>query len=217
MGKVEELLQEMILDRYGSILKFSEATNIPKTTLYRVLGRGLNTNSVDVFLKIFAELNLDPDAYAGGLIREKSDDPEYVDVPLVMSVSAGTLMTLADAPWDDKFPIPAKLHEKYPEALLVKVNGRSQDRVFPDGSYALINPAVELKDGDIGLVVVNGDEGALKEVEFLENGIRLKPNSSDPTKTVETYDYADEYCPEIIIKGKAVWGTMPFDYIEPFK
>lgn len=134
----------------------------------------------------------------------------FASVPLYGAVSGGIPiemiedMTMREA--------PARFLEDDPDCFLVKVKGNSENRkgIF-DGDYALISPKHrDPNEGGLFFVAVNGDEATLKEVNVLENGVELVPDSYDPTYTRQIYDFNDPSTPSVEIRGKYVWHCAPF-------
>ena len=215
MGKAEEIIRERILEEYGSIRKFAEKIDVPNTTLHTTLERGIRaTNSVDVALKVFKELNLDTDAFIGGMVREKSSisDANYIEVAFYGSIAAGVPVDMQEI--QDWLPVPREIAEKHPDGFLLKVSGTSMDRVLPDGCHAFIAPTKEVISGKRYALTINGYDATLKRVEVLANGLRLVPESYDPTFKPMVYDFADPECENVAILGRVVWATFPFDYID---
>lgn len=137
--------------------------------------------------------------------------PAFVDVPLYGSIAAGTPIEMIEV--DETHPVPAKVMDKYPDAFLLKVKGRSMDKVLPDGCYALIDPCEEVeRENQPHAVCVNGYDATIKRARNLANGIELDPDSTDPTFKPSVYDYADENTEEITIIGRVVYYVLPFDW-----
>ena len=211
MGRAEELITEAIVDGYGSVAKFADVINVPKTTLYTTLERGIRSNnSVDVMLRIFKELNLDADAFVDGMVRERDADPDYIDVPLYGCIAAGVPIDMS--PIDDYFPVPRPVAERYPDGFLLKVVGESMNRKLPNGTYAYIAPTDDVQDNKAYAVCVNGDAATIKRVRKLANGCELIPDSTDPTFKPELYDFGEEGTPSVTPIGRVVYFVIPFDY-----
>ena len=98
---------------------------------------------------------------------------------------------------DETYDIPADIHDRYPQAFLLKVVGDSMNRVLPNGCYALINPCQEAsKPMKAYAVCVNGFDATIKRVKPLSNGYELIPDSIDPTcidldRSAVTHIYVD--------------------------
>lgn len=135
----------------------------------------------------------------------------WIEVPLYGSIAAGTPIEMDAA--DGTHEIPAKVHERYPDAFLLKVEGDSMNRIIPNGSYALVNPCKEvIHNGKPHAVCVNGYDATIKRVNQLNNGFELVPDSTDPTYTKEVYNYNDPKDEKITIIGEVVYYVLPFDW-----
>lgn len=95
---IEEKLKELIIARYGTMLAFSSAINIPNSTLAAILIRGVDKASINNIIKICNELNISTDALAEGKIVQVEEKPstDWKDlkeiitfVRLALSSSAG--------------------------------------------------------------------------------------------------------------------------------
>lgn len=141
----------------------------------------------------------------------EEQDPNYIDVPLYGSIAAGEPIEMIEV--DDHHAIPVSVHKKYPKAFLLEVKGESMNKVLPNGSYALIDPCVDVeRDGKPYAVCVNGYDATIKRVRRLENGFELVPDSTDPTFHAEVFDYSVEGTKTITIIGRVVWYAIPYDF-----
>lgn len=68
---IEEKLKDLILNRYKSVLEFSNTADIPYTTVKSILSRGVGNASVNNIVKICKTLNISVDALADGKIQDK--------------------------------------------------------------------------------------------------------------------------------------------------
>lgn len=71
----EELLKQLILDKYGSVLSFSKAADIPNSTIRNIFERGFSGVGVSTALKICDMLNCDVDALLEGRFSVKKQVP----------------------------------------------------------------------------------------------------------------------------------------------
>ena len=63
----------------------------------------------------------------------------YVEVPLYGSIAAGEPIEMVS--FDNRYPVPSKIRERYPNGFLLRVDGESMNRILPNGSYAYIDPS----------------------------------------------------------------------------
>lgn len=135
----------------------------------------------------------------------------FVDVPLYGSIAAGMPIEMDAA--DDAHSVPVTVHRRWPDAFLLRVDGKSMDRILPDGCYALVDPCSDVvHDGMPHAVCVNGYDATIKRVRRLANGFELAPDSSDPTYKPKIYDYGEEGTEEITIIGEVVWYMLPYEW-----
>lgn len=82
MGILEDKLKKRIINEYGSLKAFTDKIDMPWTTLDSILKRGVGKANITNILKITAELNLDAESLADGIMANKAID--FSD-PLVFS------------------------------------------------------------------------------------------------------------------------------------
>lgn len=83
------------------------------------------------------------------------------------------------------------------------VSGDSMSRIVPDGYIAVLEKASTLQNGDIGAILVNGNDATLKKFFKLTDYVVLEPLSYNPEHLPMMIGKND---PEIHILGKLVWA-----------
>lgn len=142
---------------------------------------------------------------------ELSEASDMVSVPLLDSIAAGTSIEMIDV--DKTYDIPAEIHNKYPQAFLLKVADDSMNRVLPNGCYALINPCREATEPmNAYAVCVNGFNATIQRVRPLSNGYELIPDSIDPTFRPQIFDFNEIDTQSVSIIGEVVWYLVPFGF-----
>ena len=142
---------------------------------------------------------------------ELSEASDMVPVPLLDSIAAGTSIEMIDV--DKTYDIPAEIHNKYPQAFLLKVADDSMNRVLPNGCYALINPCREATEPMKAYAVcVNGFNATIQRVKPLSNGYELIPDSIDPTFRSQIFDFNEIGTQSVSIIGEVVWYLIPFGF-----
>lgn len=63
----EQMLRNLILDRYPSLRQFSKEADIPYSTLMTILSRGVGGASFDAVIQICKKLGVDPLNISDGL------------------------------------------------------------------------------------------------------------------------------------------------------
>ena len=142
---------------------------------------------------------------------ELSEASDMVPVPLLDSIAACTSIEMIDV--DKTYDIPAEIHNKYPQAFLLKVVDDSMNRVLPNGCYALINPCREATEPMKAYAVcVNGFNATIQRVKPLSNGYELIPDSNDPTFRSQIFDFNEIGTQSVSIIGEVVWYLVPFGF-----
>lgn len=145
------------------------------------------------------------------LTAPRPKNTTLVEVPLFGSISAGKPIEMLDI--EDTFPIPDSVHEKHPRAFMLKVQGESMNRVIPNGSYALVDPAYsEAQDGKVYAVCIDNSSATIKRIHKLNNGVELRPDSTDPTFKPVVFDYDDNDARTLTIFGQVVWFSVPYGF-----
>ena len=80
MQELEANIKSLIIERYGSLKKFSETINMPWTTLDSILKRGMANSNITNVLKITRELGLDAEKIVDGeIVFSGEQEPTTID------------------------------------------------------------------------------------------------------------------------------------------
>lgn len=74
MKDMETTLKSLIIEKYGSLKKFSEIIDMPWTTLDSILKRGIANSNITNVLKITKELGLDAEKLVDGKILPSTSE-----------------------------------------------------------------------------------------------------------------------------------------------
>lgn len=80
---IEEKLKEYILSRYDSLFDFAAHVDVPYSTVYGILKRGVYNSNVGNVLSICAALNISADELSKGNIvplLRKAPEPSFIDL-----------------------------------------------------------------------------------------------------------------------------------------
>lgn len=150
-------------------------------------------------------------SYLLGMENAALPNNSTIDVPLYGKIAAGEPIEMVEV--EDSQPVPIKVHEKFPDAFLLRVEGDSMNRILPNGSYALIDPAQkEPISGKPYAVCVNGFDATIKRVRRLNNGFELVPDSTDPTYVPKVFNYNEPGTDPVTVIGRVVYYVLPFDW-----
>lgn len=76
MNELEFKIKNMIIERYGSLKRFTEEIDMPWTTLDSILKRGFANSNITNVLKITKELKIDTESLVEGNIIDVSEPTE---------------------------------------------------------------------------------------------------------------------------------------------
>lgn len=117
MTTIETELKKCILARYKSLREFSRIAEIPYTTVFSILERGLGRASIDTVMRICDALNLDVDALMKNEIKEKAANPVEDFIPnskigknTVVSIGRGGKRTIYELSDEDASLVDAFLN-----------------------------------------------------------------------------------------------------------
>lgn len=217
MDTIEDAIRRLIKEKYGSITKFAKEVNLPPTSVYSCLDRGIANTRTELSDTIYRALNVDWDTAKLGsdyrCLKLKVANPPNgaTDVPLYNPITTDTLTETA--PSEDTPPIPAAMSQKYPNAFLLRVEDESMNKVLPKRSYALIDPCdtVEIDEAPYA-VRTNDHDATIRRVRKLNNGFQLTPDSTDPTYETEIRNYNEPNAQAITVMGRVVYYVLPLDW-----
>lgn len=215
MGVLGSQIKKLICDRYGSIPRLAKQLNMSEQTIYSALNNDVLGSSIVTFMPVARALNLDPYALLDKRVGLMPDEHSgYVDVPLFDSAPPAEPAAADDV--QEVFPIPTPLYNRWPQAFLLHIHGNYVNVLVPDGCFALIEPCHEVEvQGDLYAVAAGETHPLMGCAYLLDNGLELRPCSSDPTFRPRIIDFNEPEGRDARILGRVVWYTAPFDW-RPF-
>lgn len=100
-------------------------------------------------------------------------------VPVVGRIAAGDPRE-AIAQTDEYAPLPPQFVNDGYEYIWFQLSGNSMNKHFASETWLLIRFVGEVKNGEIGAFMVNGDDATVKRVRYEDDGVHLVPESYDP-------------------------------------
>lgn len=132
--------------------------------------------------------------------------------PVIGRISAGPFGTVYEESGEE-LDVPDDVWECHRGGFWMRVSGNSMNRLFAEGSMVYVDPACEVRNGDVGVACVNGDEGTVKRIFFEPNNVvRLHPESYDPEYRDRVIDEDDPESPSFHIEGKVVSYRAPMGW-----
>lgn len=138
--------------------------------------------------------------------------PGGVPRPVIGRISAGPFGTVYEESGEE-LDVPDDVWECHKQGFWMRVSGNSMNRLFAEGSMVYVDPACEVRNGDVGVACVNGDEGTVKRIFFEPNNVvRLHPESYDPEYRDRVIDEDEPDGPSFHIEGKVVSYRAPMGW-----
>lgn len=120
--------------------------------------------------------------------RNSSSDKFYM-TPVYGQISAGQ-PNWAEECLEGYLPVDPNLMNiiNPEECFFLKVNGESMNKVIRNGAYALVRKQDYVEDGEIAVVLVNGDNATIKRFTRQGDFVFLEPMSTDDSFQRQIYD-----------------------------
>jgi repressor LexA len=123
---------------------------------------------------------------------------DFINIPILGVVRAG-LPILAAENIEGHIPLPCSMISDSKDYFALRVHGDSMNSEFKEGSIIVVEKTNIIENGEIAVILVNGNEATVKKVVQNSNMITLIPMSSNPIHTPTMYDMVKD---EIQIVGK---------------
>lgn len=163
----------------GTLSKYENNKQEPLVSVVTNLTDLLNISS-DYLLGRSDNPELEP-------VNETEDENVY-KIPVFNSVSAG-FGQYADGTPEDYIPTYLPYGASPEEYIRINVSGDSMSPLIDDGSQILVRLQSSVDSGTVAVVLVDGDEGFVKKVNYGSNWIELE--SINPYYPIRRFENAD--------------------------
>lgn len=142
-------------------------------------------------------------------------ETSWIEIPFYGSIAAGVPIEMINA--EDTYLIPTKIVKSRPNhrlgVLQIKGNSFNAGGIY-DGFFVVVDfdETEPANDHSPYAVSIDNETATVKAIEVLEDGIRLLPNSYDPTIQPITFDYSKDEGREVSVLGEVIWTFAPFNY-----
>lgn len=130
----------------------------------------------------------------------------YAVMPVVGDIAAGDPCEAIEL-IDQELTVPEAFVHTHPDARFLRVRGESMNKLFQADSYVLYDPELEIRDGDIAVVYVNGDDATVKRVYFAGDTVVLHPESTMDEYLDRAINTKDPASPPVTFAGRVIWST----------
>lgn len=199
-GKSQETVANELGIPIGTYRGWEQLKSTPRGRELAALGDYFSTTVDDLFGR--TERNLIHGAIQAVPIESYA--------PVYGSISAGIPLEANDTREDDLWVSPdVKLG--HPKGFFMRVSGDSMDKLFPDGSYVFVDPDIEPKSGDIGVVIINGFDATVKRLHIAKSALTLLPESSNAEHLPQVIYVLEDDAPPVTPVGTVVWHAVRYD------
>ncbi|MHB1324004.1 MAG: LexA family protein [Coriobacteriia bacterium] len=197
------ITQQQLADKVGvsgaAVSEWERGQNEPRSAALQKIAEVFDVTMEDIIKGTDVSLALEPQgAYTSEL-----------KAPLYGRIAAG--VPIAEIPVEDSHWVNPEVLAKHPRGFYLRVEGESMNRVLPNGCLAFVDPAAEVRNGDIAALHVNGYDATIKRYHRIGNDVILEPDSRDPQYGNELFDATKPGAQEICVIGRVVWHVVPFD------
>lgn len=203
-------LQKAMNIRNIKATELSEKANIPKSAISQYLSGLYEAKQKSIF-KLANALNVS-EAWLMGLdvpMTRNDDDTlkkigaiplsgeNMVKIPILGTVKAG-YDYLAEENIIGTIKVNIDLVKDGSEYFALKVKGDSMQPVLYEDDVVIIKRQNDCEDGQIAVVLINGEEGTIKKVKKSSSGIWLQPFNNNYEPLVFTNDEIEDIPVKII-------------------
>ena len=201
-------LSELIKNSNYILADMEDAVGKKAATISRYASGEIKGVKRDTIVKLASFFGVSP-AWLAGLSNEKYSNSKLdkfgnsvVSIPLLGTVKAG-YDYLAEENWEDTKEIKEEL-AKTGDFFALRIKGDSMFETLWENDIVAVKKQDFANDGDIAVVLINGDEATVKKIRILENGIKLIPlNRRINPETQEPF-YEDMFFSKEDIETKPV-------------
>ncbi len=185
-SKIEKLLKEKDIN----VNELSNRIEIPATTLYSMIKRDSKKADIEVLIRIAKELNVTVDEIISedyedyNIAQEETTEYEAtnkpskgVKIPVLGSVAAGVPIEAIEDIID--YEEISKQLASTGNFFALQIKGDSMSPRICDKDVVIVKQQNEVENGDIAIVLVNGDDATCKKVIKKDTGIMLMPLNNE--------------------------------------
>ena len=177
-------------------------TGIPKSAMSQYIKGSFEPKQDRIYL-IAKALNISEAwlmGYDVSMQREELSKKLGIKIPVLGLVRAGIPMDAVEHIID--YEEISEAMARQGEFFALQIKGDSMEPKISDGDVVIVRKQPDVENGEIAIILVNGDEATIKKVQKFNGGINLIP--SNPAYDVMTYTNEQIEKLPIRILGKVV-------------
>ncbi|WP_289050459.1 LexA family transcriptional regulator [uncultured Acidaminococcus sp.] len=170
MKPVKDIIKSKRLELGMTMKELAEKVGVSEGTISRWESGEIANMRRNVIVSLAKALNTTP-AVLMGWTEPDSNEARGVRIPVLGRVVAGIpIEAITDI--IDYEEIPAQM-AKGGTYFALQVKGRSMEPTLHEGDVVIVRQQPEVENGEIAIVLINGDEATVKEVKESPEGLTL--------------------------------------------
>lgn len=179
--------------------KVAEQLGVSPATIYRYENNDIKKFPADILEPLAKVLRTTP-SYLLGADESVSSKNYSLKIPVLGSVRAGLPMEAVENIID--YEEISEEMARQGDFFALQIKGDSMEPRIKEGDVVIVRKQPDVENGEIAIVLVNGDEATIKKVQKFAGGINLVP--SNPAYDVKTFDNQKIESLPVKIIGKVV-------------
>lgn len=164
------------IERSGlSYPELEKLTGVPKSSLQRYATGVTKKIPIDCIEKIAEVTGTDARYLMGWADKSEVElvsNPQIKQIPVIGRVAAG-LQCFADMQIEEYAPCDASLLHTGYDYVYLRVTGDSMEPELHEGDKVLVQVRDTVESGDYAVVIVDGDDGLVKKIEYSKTQLTL--------------------------------------------
>lgn len=216
--KLTDKLDLLMKEKGINKVELSKGSKVPYTTIVNFYENGTDNVKLSTLKKLSKYFKVSLDYIADDDTEEKEESVRYKisdllsistnkKIPIVGVIRAGEPI-LAEQNIIGNVELPSEFINQDDEYFGLRIIGNSMNlsRIF-EGDIVIVRKQNSVENGEIAIVLVDGENATVKKFYQTDTTVTLIPNSSDPIHSPKVYDLTKI---PIVVLGKVVKAIIDF-------
>ena len=216
--KLTDKLDLLMKEKGINKVELSKGSKVPYTTIVNFYENGTDNVKLSTLKKLSKYFKVSLDYIADDDTEEKEESVRYKisdllsistnkKIPIVGVIRAGEPI-LAEQNIIGNVELPSEFINQDDEYFGLRIIGNSMNlsRIF-EGDIVIVRKQNSVENGEIAIVLVDGENATVKKFYQTDTTVTLIPNSSDPIHSPKVYDLTKV---PIVVLGKVVKAIIDF-------
>lgn len=197
---IGERVKQRRLELKMSVDELAERIGKDRSTVYRYESHEIEELPLSIVEPLALALKTTPAFIMGWDIEKGKRHNNKYKIPVLGTVRAGYPSEAVENILD--YEEITEEMARSGEFFALRVNGDSMEPRFIDGDVVIVRKQEDIDNGDIAIMLVNGDEATLKKVQKFDGGINLIPANN----VYDVITYSNKEIAELPVRclGKVV-------------